>query len=288
LIGILLFLTYIIIFSNLGNFYRCLWLIPKDLGPQRLNYIFKLPRLRWVFFGSGVMAAATLIIILAIILASDHIIISLILAQYLFAIITDNQPQNSLPFMSIIVASLLSEAKGRWRAVSSISALILAIFGVISAYNRDVQDLFTRPGNYRPLKIKGLEDLRWQDPTRIWAGEVWGRDLEELSAYINGKKFFIFPDFTILYGTLASPPPQPFLFFDRGLSYPDRYSRSTDLELLSGLYDSRIEYIVIERYSYLGTLRRLQDFPETVDFIRKNFTMIKRIGIFEVYRIRSR
>jgi hypothetical protein len=73
--------------------------------------------------------------------------------------------------------------------------------------------------------------------------------------------FFIFPDFTIFYALLDVPPPQPVLWFHKGLTYHDSYDEDLDKWIVSDLNKNNVEIVIVEEKSFIDTSERLNDFP---------------------------
>lgn len=88
-------------------------------------------------------------------------------------------------------------------------------------------------------------------------------ELESLVRYLRDQpgRFFIFPDFTFLYGVTGKLSPISLLWFHKGLTYPADYSKELDQQLVTELSSAQVQVIVVERESFLGTKRRLDRLP---------------------------
>jgi len=113
--------------------------------------------------------------------------------------------------------------------------------------------------------------------------------LLDVIAYLRShpEQFFVFPDFTFLYGVLEVPSPQPLLWFHRGLTYSEEYSEALDREIVASLEARGVKTVVVETDSFGGTLKRFSDFPQLRQFIARNFEYDRQIGNFAIYRERA-
>ena len=100
--------------------------------------------------------------------------------------------------------------------------------------------------------------------------------------------FFIFPDFTIFYGLLNVPSPQPVLCFAEGQTYCPAYNADLDRWIVDDLKKNMVEIVVLEERSrWFGTHNRLDDFPQLSSYITENFSKAEQIGIFNIYEKRG-
>jgi len=234
-------------------------------------------------------------------------------AQNLFLATANNQPEISLPFAGLLVAlggrlawglarsagEAPSQTGERLIVVAVAAGVVLLVAtGVHTALSRRVHDVFP-PGTRfsRPLAVAGLEPLRWGEPTRLWAGgdendhrpagegktvNVQPAHLEELVRRLrqDGEPFFVFPDWTLLYGVVGVPSPQPLLWFHPGLTYPQGGASDLERWIVGELERHGVATVVLEEVSWLGTERRLDDFPLLRTWIRRCFAERERLGLF--------
>ncbi|MFH1772554.1 MAG: hypothetical protein ABH872_07025 [Candidatus Omnitrophota bacterium] len=231
------------------------------------------------------------------------ICIYFVLFQNLFIATTYNEPENSLVFMGIIFAvalgvlidnySLLSSTRKDTRPVPGfiiIGILVLGICaeGMYVSLSRYVQNGFKGSSFPKNVAIKKLSNLKWGKPTRINGEGVTVDEADFLNTHNflkkSKKNFFIFPDYTIFYGLLNVPSPQPLVWFHRGLTYPFDYDVKVDNWIVGGLKNNSIEFIIIEEDSFIGSQKRLSHFPELARYISSKFTKDRSFGIFSVYR----
>lgn len=158
--------------------------------------------------------------------------------------------------------------------------------GVNISLTRKAHDIFGETVFKETLSVKEFKFLKWGGPTSIRGANVKREEIESLINFLKweNKNFFIFPDFTILYGILNLPSPQPLLWFHKGLTYPAYYDKSIDNWIVQSLKKNNVKIIVIEKYSWFGTEERLRDFPLLISYIEKNFIGVNQIGIFSIYR----
>jgi hypothetical protein len=230
----------------------------------------------------------------------------LIIYQQLNSGLTLNDLNLGYPFNGIIimVVSLVAfELIGRgpnWeydkgtlvRTIVATATLALFLtsfmYGVKISISRDVPLSYPATFN-EPVGLERMKHLKWADPAYIpnTGVEVELEDFRALIRFleIQEKPFFIFPDYTIAYGLCGSVPPQPVVWFHKGLTYPAQYSEEFDRRIVGKLRENMVETIVIENTSFFGTAVRLDDFPVLKSHIKNNFTKTDQIGIFEIWTL---
>lgn len=227
----------------------------------------------------------------------------LITYSYLMIKTTNNNPVNAWGFLPLIIGfgflnvdKTVAESgkilKWALRGTGGVAALSILVFGVLSAWNRNAQD-FASPAKFAPLSWPpNAHLLLWCDQTPAGLTDdgrrvvIFKKDVERLTKYLatTNAKFFVFPDFTALYGFLGVPSPQPLLWFHKGLTYPCEYDKKLDEGIVGSLKNNEIDTIVVEEYSWFGTAARLNDFPLLKKFISANFARKGAIGIYSIYR----
>ncbi|MCK9604009.1 MAG: glycosyltransferase family 39 protein [Candidatus Omnitrophica bacterium] len=212
--------------------------------------------------------------------------------QYLFIHTTMNQAENSIPFIGIIFAASLGVsprlkffAGNLNRSISTIVVsflvLYLALAGIKVSQDRRVQE-FTNSEFPRYFTLEKLKALKWGKPTRIWGLQIQEEDVTGLVSYLKAKNenFFIFPNFTILYGVLGVPSPQPLLWFHKGLTYHAIYEPELDNWIVRDLVKNKVRIIVIEENPLYNALN---DFRQLDEFVAADFREAKKIGLFHIY-----
>ncbi len=236
----------------------------------------------------------------------------LIISQYLFLLTTKNQPEMGLFFIGIIFSigvgiiiylTDLIKIKVHYKNsetkipskifIKRFLLFLFLIFGFYIAFKgvnisltRKAHDIFDEAVFKETLSVKEFKFLKWGEPTSMRGANVKKEEIESLINFLKweNKNFFIFPDFTILYGILNFPSPQPLLWFHKGLTYPYSYDKSLDNWIVESLKKNNVKIIVIEESSWFGTEERLRDFPLLISYIEKNFIGVNKIGIFSIYR----
>jgi hypothetical protein len=244
-------------------------------------------------------------------LAASMTCVYLILFQHVFVNTTLNQPENALAFagtsFAIAVGLLLRMAgghpsgegsreptspAGRARAVRSavtavvvIAVVLASKTGIEVSMNRKVHDIFRGSRFPRPIAVERLRPLRWAEPTRMGGFEIPEESVVRLHRYLRQRKqnFFIFPDFTFLYGLLDVPSPQPVLWFHDGVTYSRGANADLDRWIVEDLERNRVTLFILEQVSWFNTGQRWSDFPRMKAYVRSNFAKVDQIGMFSVY-----
>lgn len=223
--------------------------------------------------------------------------LALVLIEHLFTYTALNQSENGWPFIGVITAlglglsmDVLRRSWARRAAVVSVSAmsLLIAGAGLHAALHRTVQDIFRDATFPAYLTYPTLRALRWGEPTRLEGTDITAQDVEALLRYVASRRvhFFVFPHWTILYGLVGVPSPQPLLWVHPGLTYPEVYDESLDRWIVSDLQRNDVRIVILEGAASGGvdtTRRRLHDFPLLQRYIEKTFVLRQRIGMFAIY-----
>ncbi|HXV59888.1 MAG TPA: hypothetical protein VEK15_04275 [Vicinamibacteria bacterium] len=238
-------------------------------------------------------------------------LLSLFVLQSVFIPLTVNEPENGFSFCGMMVAlamllvrdmspnSLGSEASRRATpfAVTYWLGSLLMFFALAQqarsvALNRGVHDVFSRSRFDANVVSRAMHPVQWAIPTpaaRRSEEEIPVEDIDRLTEFLRrSEDFFVFPDFTVLYGLVGATPPQPLLWFHRGLTYSLEKAPWLDRRLVQELHERRVEYVVVEAVSLGGTDRRLAHFPSLARYIADGFEPEREFGIFRVLRRRAR
>ncbi|MGQ9617460.1 MAG: ArnT family glycosyltransferase [Candidatus Aminicenantia bacterium] len=244
------------------------------------------------------------------IFASSILCLYLIFFHYLFISTTKNQPEMELPFLglNLSLGTGLIFNLSKWLEISlnyngkklrlpskkTVNIFLLSIFSFVLLYfslkginvslRRSAHDIFEFSNFNETFKTDELRVLKWGNPTRIRGCEVKIEDIERLIDFLKKEKkdFFIFPDFTFLYGVLKTTPPQPILWFHKGLTYPLKYAPYLDNWIVRDLKKNNIGIFIFEECSWFGTEKTINSFPLLKKFIEENFKEISRFGMFKV------
>jgi hypothetical protein len=234
----------------------------------------------------------------------------LVLYQHLFMNTTLNQQENAYAFLGPIAAM------GAWLALALVrviapaggagvgrlplgrtlraavwivalaAAAVASVDGVKSAMSRKAHDIFAQSSFGEPIKVKGLEGLRWAEPTLVRGFDIHRQDFLDLVAYLKESKanFLVFPDFTFLYGLAGVPSPQPVLWFHEGVTYSKDDTSALDRWIVDSLERNRVGLVVMEQVAWYNTGERLNAFPRLRDYIYGRFTRLGQIGTFSIYQ----
>lgn len=222
---------------------------------------------------------------------------ALFLYHNAFLTTSNNQVENSLPFIGLIAGiglGLLIPVKGLTKRIGILSSavgffiIVLVVWsswlGANVAYSRQVHNIFKQSTFSNHLATGKLSAIKWGEPTRI-GNLIPAEDIDRLVAYLDqrGENFFVFPDFTLFYGVLDVPSPQPLLWFHNGLTFSNEYDPTLDQWIISDLQKNQVRIIVIEEQSWFHTDKILSHFPMLQGFIAENFVKEQQIGNFIIY-----
>ena len=164
------------------------------------------------------------------------------------------------------------------------------IQGIRTAWTRSVHDIFRGAEFVDVTSIEGLERLKWGNPTEIYNVDFTSDDLTKVVNRLKSENrpFFVFPEYTILYGLLGVPSPQPLLWFHGGLTFPYEYDEPLDQWIVDSLVRADVELIVLQETCFFGAkLCSITDFPLLKEFIRQNFALDEQCGGFKILRKRT-
>ena len=120
--------------------------------------------------------------------------------------------------------------------------------GIRAAWIRSVHDIFRGATFTEHSPSAGLEHLKWGNPTVVNGAEFTFDDMSHVIARLKqeGKPFFVFPEFTILYGLVGATSPQPLLWFHKGLTYPSVYDERLDRWIVDSLIRHDVQFFVLQ------------------------------------------
>ncbi len=314
--GALAFITWLLLRADMTLFYRYFFVIPAaEVSADRLP-VGMLAWLHALLIGEApplavALSMAAVLIALAALWAAPSSLrqqpriqiaaalpLALMLFHNLYLITSNNQPENSLPFIGLMAAISLglwmrpiAARPPRFKSASPLltGALILLMAlslwqGANIAISRQTHSIFRQSEFHQPLETRALSAIHWAEPTRIHR-LITAAEIDQLVANLTrrGENFFIFPDFTIFYGVVGVPSPQPLLWFHNGLTYSKTYDPALDAWIVADLRQNRVAVIIIEQESWFYSDQLLAGFPLLEAFIAEEFTLDEQIGIFNIY-----
>ena len=168
-------------------------------------------------------------------------------------------------------------------------ALVLGFEGR-DAWNRWVQEFGSSATFHDTVRVRGLERVRWGEPTPLTYGTGSGilqkADFEKLASYLAAKKtnFFIMGDSVILYGILGVRSPQPLLYFMPSHCFLEREIPRLDELISASLERNGIGVVVREKVTYLPEVREAYPrFPRTWAWFTSNFNHVSDFGNYEIW-----
>jgi hypothetical protein len=172
-------------------------------------------------------------------------------------------------------------------ALAGIWGAAVMAYEVRSAWTRMVQEFTARTVFRDPIRVRGLERVRWGEPHVIQEITLRRVDFENLVSYLSARRsnFFVMGDSTILYGLLGVRPPQPLLYFVPGHSFLYRQIPRLDQMISASLERNGIRLIVREKV--MAEPLPIPDpyavFPRTWAWFTDNFDHIRDFGNFEIW-----
>jgi len=179
-------------------------------------------------------------------------------------------------------------AAGIWGAVS------LQYIGE-AAWSRTVQEFEDGATFRNPVQVRGMERVRWGEPTRLGWGEptqpgenrtLRKSDFEGVVSYLAARKgnFFVMGDSTLFYGLLGVPSPQPLLFFQPLHSFRPNEIPGLDGLIADSLERSNISFVVREKVTYLPENgKSYSGFPRLWAWFTSRFEHISDFGNYEIW-----
>lgn len=222
----------------------------------------------------------------------------LLLTCTLFAMLTKNEPENSIPYVFLALGLLQAGAAcalARWPRISASLAAVLAMTAGLDAYRFNARVNETRlvlglEDTPRPTVPRtpppGLSFMSWRDPS---FGGYSAEDLSALLAFLraNPGNFLLVGDASILYGLSGRPSVNPVLWFHPRLTLPGRNTPGFgdyERKLLANLERYQVRYVVVEMAgTFMGT--RPAYFPALVDHIQARIKGRRSFGGFDVIEL---
>jgi hypothetical protein len=310
-----IFLAWLYRYADPSLFYRYFLEVPFELGLSRIQSFsvgmkrmlipYEHPMLRIALYSS----AAIWLCVAAAFLGPYNLektrrstiafalLLLLLTAQSLMIPTMNNAVIYMVPFTGIIIALSFGLAQEFVLPLVRVKPIVMSItfmcigFGLAFVgceLSWDRRDLLFPTSTFRALPVEGLRALKWGEPTTMRTWQVPGSDVVDLINHLTtqGKPFFVFPDFTMLYGIVGKPNPQPICWFHPGVTYSAKGEPSLDRWIVSDLKRNEVEVIVLEKCAWLG-LDMLDLFPLTKKLIREDFRPVLLIGPWEVLHRRS-
>jgi 4-amino-4-deoxy-L-arabinose transferase-like glycosyltransferase len=181
------------------------------------------------------------------------------------------------------------------RSVKICLLVLAAIWGVVAlghegraAWARTVQQ-FAKGTRFRDsVRVRGMEPVRWGEPTMIDKTTILQRaDFEGLVSYLsaNGGPFFVMGDSTMLYGLLGTRPPQPLLYFMPSHSFLKKEIPRLDEMVSASLERNKVGIVVREKVTFLTEIHdSYAQFPRTWGWFTSHFDHVSDYGNYEIWK----
>jgi Dolichyl-phosphate-mannose-protein mannosyltransferase len=308
-----LFLLWLGLFSSLSGFWKYYVVMARQIGSDRsglagmiLAFFPLSTTLPWVLFAMVIFAAAFSKSRTASMSANRRALIvwtvvGCALYQNLFKLHTDNEIENSLPFLGLIYGLsfavfwkyvvLAETGKQEWikRAFFVMVGCLVLGFpfhrGLICDWSRSVQQFEASAVFDQHVQVPGMSRVVWGEPTHYGAQSIIDRrDFEAVNAWLaeTQANFFVFPDSTMLYGLQRRVSPQPWLYFSPGHSFLKKELPQVDAAVVDSLKKNNVRAIVLEKDSWVGNQNLWKQMPKLKAWIEGDFEKVKDFGIYEV------
>lgn len=310
------FVAWLWQFSSLSGFWQSYVVLTGQIGADRIDWtttalgmLTLLPTWPHSWVATAALSAALLkarasAIRVPALPTIAWIAFGLVLFQNLFPLHTDNELENSRPFLGLIYAlsiGLLVEtfridgARIRMRLAASAAVLVFGLAfaqGAFHSWKRTVQQFPLDASFTERLQVPGMSRVRWGEPTlantTARRPTLGRREFEDLNAWLAAAdaNFFVFPDATMLYGIHGRISPQPWLYFSAGHSFLGKDLPKVDAAVVDALRRNGVRIVILERQSWLGNDRLLKYMPALQGWIHDEFEKVREFGIFEVWQAR--
>ena len=313
LLGAVVFAAWLWLFSSPAEFWKDYVVMARQIGSDRVGLkgillVLSPLAVTWPFVlvALGIFAAsftdsrtaymprATRAFIL-------WIVVGCAFYQNLFKLHTDNEVENSLPFLGLIyglsfalfwkhavVAETPRTEKAKWAFFIVVGFLVLGnplYRGWRNAWNRNVQEFEAGAVFKDPVQVPRMSRVVWGEPTRYGLNSTVARqDFEGLNAWLAEAQsnFFVFPDSTMLYGLQGRVSPQPWLYFSPGHSFLMEELLEVDAVVVDSLKANDVRVIVLERDSWVRNQNLWKSMPKLREWIEGEFETVREFGIYEV------
>ncbi|MBS1824229.1 MAG: glycosyltransferase family 39 protein [Acidobacteria bacterium] len=156
-----------------------------------------------------------------------------------------------------------------------------------SASGRHVQQFLPGTLFRDSVRVRGMEGLRWGEPTRLGERAVLQRkDFEEVANELNrrGERFFLMGDSAILYALAGVRSPQPLLYFLPQHSFLEREIPGLDETVSSALERNQVRLVVREKATHLPAVHdSYRKFPRMTAWFSGQFVLVREFGNYELW-----
>jgi hypothetical protein len=230
------------------------------------------------------------------------IVIGCAFYQNLFKLHTDNELENSVPFLGLIYGlsfalfwkyAVASETprteRAKWAVFTCIGIFVLGYplySGLTNAWGRGVQEFEVDTVFRERLQVPRMSRVVWGEPTHYGVNTLIDRkDFEALNAWLaeTQSNFFVFPDSTMLYGLQGRVSPQPYLYFSPGHSYALEELPAVDAVVANSLKRNNVRVMVLEKDSWVLSHNLWKHMPMLRTWIEGEFEKVRDFGIYEVW-----
>lgn len=158
------------------------------------------------------------------------------------------------------------------------------------AWIRKVQQFEPGTRFHDSVHVRGMEGLRWGEPTLINPSTTLQKaDFESLFSWLSAKRstFFVVGDSTILYGLLGTRSPQPLLYFAPNHSFLENEIPRLDETILTSLERNRVSVVIREKVMWeRETSDAYPMFPRIWAWFTSRFVHLRDFGNYEVWELK--
>ena len=312
-LGFGVFAIWLWTFSSPADFWHCYVVLTRQIGADRISLASTVlgmitvgVTLHYSIVALGALAggisksrtASTPVLNRGLII---WIVVGCVFYQNLFKLHTDNEIENSLPYLGLIyglsfglfwkyavsaeVRTATWARKGIYLCVAGIVLGLPFYNGLRHSWDRTVQEFRAGTAFVNAVQVPKMSRVKWGEPTNFGLESTLSQhDFEALNAWLAATKanFFVFPDSTILYGLQGRVSPQPWLYFSPGHSFLKEELPKVDEVVVDALRRNNVRVIILERDSWVGNQSLWKQMPTLEAWIVNDFEKVRQFGLYDV------
>jgi hypothetical protein len=312
-LGFAIFGVWLWIFSSPAEFWHCYVVLTRQIGTDRIGFLTTVIGMLTV----GVTWHYSIVALAALALgvskartAPDKapnlalivwIVAGSVFYQNLFKLHTDNEIENSLPYLGLVYGlsfglfwkyGVSEEIRTASRAKKALligaGCIVLGLpfyAGLRDSWSRRVQEFPSGATFTNSIQVPGMSGVKWGEPTYFGLeSTISHQDFEALNTWLSAQNvnFFVFPDSTILYGLHGRVSPQPWLYFSPGHSFLKEELPKVDAAVVESLHRNNVRVVILEKDSWVKNQNLWKEMPRLKAWIEQDFEKAQEFGVYDV------